>query len=132
MQRLKRLSDSLHFQKDLSDKQIKELVAIIENYSKTNEFKSDLSDDNILINVSGITFKNVAERVKIDYTIKERKIKTNKGLFVGGQFGSDTNLNNFTYKIDADFLYKNKIYKASFQRFGDVDFILVGGSLKLF
>ena len=57
-----------------------ELSEIVSNYAKINEFKHVFSDDNIKVNVSGVTFKNIAERVEIDYEIKERKIEIPKEL----------------------------------------------------
>ena len=76
-----------------------ELSEIVSNYAKINEFKHTFSDDNLIVNVSGITFKNIAERVKIDYEIKERKIEVPKQtafrLLVGGSIGNDKQFNNF-------------------------------------
>ena len=76
-----------------------ELSEIVSNYAKINEFKTTFSDDNLIVNVSGITFKNIAERVKIDYEIKEKKIEIPKQtafrLLVGGSIGNDKQFNNF-------------------------------------
>ena len=76
-----------------------ELSEIVSNYAKINEFKHTFSDDNLIVNVSGVTFKNIAERVKIDYEIKERKIEIPKQtafkLLVGGSIGNDKQFNNF-------------------------------------
>jgi len=76
-----------------------ELSEIVSNYAKINEFKTTFSDDNLIVNVSGVTFKNIAERVKIDYEIKERKIEIPKQtafrLLVGGSIGNDKQFNNF-------------------------------------
>lgn len=76
-----------------------ELSEIVSNYAKINEFKTTFSDDNVIVNVSGITFKNIAERVKIDYEIKERKIEVPKQtafkILFGGSIGNDKSFNNF-------------------------------------
>lgn len=76
-----------------------ELSEIVSNYAKINEFKHTFNDDNIKVNISGVTFKNIAERVKIDYEIKERKIELPKQtafrLLVGGSIGNDKEFNNF-------------------------------------
>ena len=78
-----------------------ELSEIVSNYAKINEFKHTFSDDNLIINVSGVTFKNIAERVKIDYEIKEKTIsvpepkQTAFRLLVGGSIGNDKQFNNF-------------------------------------
>ena len=111
-----------------------ELQQIIINHSKVKEFKQTFDDANLKANVSGIVFKNEVQSVKLDYTIKERQIETavTKGLYVGGEFGSNKDLDQFTYKIDLEYLYKTKIYKTSYQRFGNDDFFLVGGSIKVF
>lgn len=111
-----------------------ELQQIIINHSKVKEFKQTFDDVNLKANVSGIVFKNEVQSVNLDYTIKERQIKTAvmKGFFAGGQIGSNKELNQFTYKIDADFLYDTTIYKSSYQRFGNEYFFLIGGSVKLF
>lgn len=92
IQKLESIADSLAYSKH-------ELSEIVSNYAKINEFKHNFRDDNVIINVSGITFKNIAERVKIDYEIKERKIEVPKQtafrLLVGGSIGNDKNFNNF-------------------------------------
>ena len=78
-----------------------ELSEIVSNYAKINEFKHTFSDDNLIVNVSGVTFKNIAERVKIDYEIKEKTIDVPKPkqtafrLLVGGSIGNDKQFNNF-------------------------------------
>ena len=78
-----------------------ELSEIVSNYAKINEFKHTFSDDNLIVNVSGVTFKNIAERVKIDYEIKEKTIsvpepkQTAFRLLVGGSIGNDKQFNNF-------------------------------------
>jgi hypothetical protein len=118
------IADSLAYKEN-------EAKELLKEYAKINEFKADLSDDKIQINVNGVTFKNIAERVKIDYTIKERNI-IYKGLFIGGEFGTNKDLNQFTYKINADYLYNKKIYKGSYQRINNDNFILIGGSIKVF
>lgn len=128
------IADSLAYSENLIKEDRDRLVELLKSCSNVNEFSQSLSDDNIKIDVSGIIFKNIAERVKIDYTIKERTIETvvTKGLFIGGQIGSNQELNEFTYKIDADFLFKETIYKASFQKIGNSEFVLIGGSVKIF
>ena len=78
-----------------------ELSEIVSNYAKINEFKTTFSDDNLIVNVSGVTFKNIAERVKIDYEIKEKTIsvpepkQTAFRLLIGGSIGNDKQFNNF-------------------------------------
>ena len=76
-----------------------ELSEIVSNYAKVNEFKHTFKDDNIKVNVSGITFKNIAERVKIDYEIKERKFEIPKQtafrILAGGSIGNDKAFGNF-------------------------------------
>jgi len=78
-----------------------ELSEIVSNYAKINEFKTTFSDDNLIVNVSGITFKNIAERIKIDTEIKEKTIsvpepkQTAFRLLVGGSIGNDKQFNNF-------------------------------------
>ena len=78
-----------------------ELSEIVSNYAKINEFKTTFSDDNLIVNVSGVTFKNIAERIKIDTEIKEKTIsvpepkQTAFRLLVGGSIGNDKQFNNF-------------------------------------
>ena len=91
---LESIADSLAYSNN-------ELSEIVSNYAKINEFKHTFSDDNLIVNVSGITFKNIAERVKIDYEIKEKTIsvpepkQTAFRLLVGGSIGNDKQFNNF-------------------------------------
>jgi hypothetical protein len=107
---------------------------LLKQCNNVNEVCQDFDDENLIANVSGIVFKNEVQKLKLDYTIKPRQIEkaVMKGLFVGGEFGSNKDLDQFTYKIDLEYLYKNKIYKTAYQRFGNEDFFLVGGSVKLF
>jgi len=78
-----------------------ELSEIVSNYAKINEFKSVFENENVKVNVSGVTFKNIAQRVKIDYEIKEKTIsvpepkQTAFRLLVGGSIGNDKSLSNF-------------------------------------
>lgn len=108
-------------------KQVKHRVVI-----RPKLFSKTWDNDTINATVKGMVFNGEVEKLKLDYTIKSREIPVPKGLFVGGQFGPNKELNQFTYKIDMDYLYKNKIYKTSYQRFQNQDFILIGGSVKLF
>lgn len=98
--RLESIADSLAYSNH-------ELSEIVSNYAKINEFKHTFNDDNIKVNVSGVTFKNIAERVKIDYEIKERKIEVPKQtafrLLVGGSIGNDKEFNNFVATGNAGF-----------------------------
>jgi ATP-dependent Lon protease len=128
------LADSLAFSEYLAIEEKNKLVELLKQCNKLNEFCQDFNDENIIANVSGIVFKNEVQKLKLDYTIKPRQIEkaVMKGLFVGGEFGSNKDLDQFTYKIDLEYLYKNKIYKTAYQRFGNEDFFLVGGSVKLF
>lgn len=92
MAEIEALADSLAYSNH-------ELSEIVTNYAQINEFKHTFSDDNIKVNVSGVTFKNIAERVKIDYEIKERKIEIPKQtafrILAGGSIGNDKQFNNF-------------------------------------
>ena len=91
---LESIADSLAYSNN-------ELSEIVSNYAKINEFKHTFSDDNLIVNVSGITFKNIAERIKIDTEIKEKTIsvpepkQTAFRLLVGGSIGNDKQFNNF-------------------------------------
>ena len=91
---LESIADSLAYSNN-------ELSEIVSNYAKINEFKHTFSDDNLIVNVSGITFKNIAERIKIDTEIKEKTISVPKPkqtafrLLVGGSIGNDKQFSNF-------------------------------------
>jgi hypothetical protein len=128
------LADSLAFSEYLAIEEKNKLVELLKQCNNVNEFCQDYNDENLIANVSGVVFKNEVQKLKLDYTIKPRQIEkaVMKGLFVGGEFGSNKDLDQFTYKIDLEYLYKNKIYKTAYQRFGNEDFFLVGGSVKLF
>ncbi len=120
-------------EKDLLQVDKNKLIELLNQYNSINEFKQDLSDDNITAIVSGVSFKNNVQRLKLDYTIKTKEIENPsvKGLFIGGEVGVNKELNQFTYSINADYLYKNKIYKVSYQRLGSFEFINIGGSVRI-
>lgn len=134
IEKAKDLADKVSLEKDLLEDEKNKLIELLNQCTTVNEVCHDFNDENLIANVSGTVFKNEVSKLKLEYTIKPRQIEkaVMKGLFFGGEFGSNKELSQFTYKIDLEFLYKNKIYKSAYQRFGNEDFFLVGGSVKLF
>lgn len=134
MAQIEALADSLAEAEYLATKEKNRLVELLKQCGTINEVCQDFDNENFTANVSGTVFKNEVSKLKLEYTIKPRQIEkaVMKGLFVGGEFGSNKDLDQFTYKIDLEYLYKNKIYKSAYQRIGNEDFFLVGGSVKVF
>lgn len=134
MAEIEALADSLAEAEYLATKEKNRLVELLKQCGTINEVCQDFDNENFTANVSGTVFKNEVSKLKLEYTIKPRQIEkaVMKGLFFGGEFGSNKDLDQFTYKIDLEYLYKNKIYKSAYQRIGNEDFFLVGGSVKLF
>lgn len=128
IQKLESIADSLAYSNH-------ELSEIVSNYAKINEFKHTFSDENLIVNVSGVTFKNIAERVKIDYEIKERKIEIPKQtvfkILVGGSIGNDRQFDNFVATGNVGFQNRSgKVFTIGYDtesRFSVGLFVPLGG-----
>ena len=118
--------------------QLPDTVKIIK-YAKSievKEFNSNLEDENIIIDISGLVSGEV-KSIKSNYTIKEKKItvpiKAKIGVYLGSEFGVNKDLNQFTYKANLGIQNKKGIiYRASYQRIANEDFGLIGVDFKLF
>lgn len=118
--------------------QLPDTVKIIK-YAKSievKEFNSNLEDENIIIDISGLVSGEV-KSIKSNYTIKEKKItvpiKAKIGVYLGSELGANKDLNQFTYKANLGIQNKKgTIYRASYQRIANEDFGLIGVDFKLF
>jgi regulator of replication initiation timing len=85
------------------------IKAIIKDYATVKEFKQNFDDQNLKADVSGIVFKNEVQRLKLDYTIKEQKIKVPEkkfSLLAGVEVGNTKELNDFSAKANIGFQNK--------------------------
>jgi hypothetical protein len=137
---LKKTIDSLLDQTEKMKKDFAKMpdtVKIIE-YEKAiqlNEFSKKVEDDTIIIDIHGAS-RGTIENLFVDYTVKKREIdipvKKKIGVYFGSEIGTNTNLNQFTYKLNLGVQNKKgTIYTTSYQKTSSNNYILIGMNFKL-